>query len=132
MTLEQTAHELVRLSHDWATAEQHGDITFLSGVLADDFVGVGPRGFTLTKPEWLARLQSGDLRYTSIEWDDVQARVYGDSAVLVGRQTQSGAYQQHDIQGQFRTTLVFVEQQGKWRLASLHLSPIAGPPSTNT
>ena len=55
-------------------------------------------------------------------------RVYGDAGVVVGRETVEGKYQDHDLQGQFRTTLVFVKQQGRWLLANLHLSPIAGRP----
>jgi ketosteroid isomerase-like protein len=33
------------------------------------------------------------------------------------------------VDAQLRTTLVFIRQQGQWRLASLHYSPIGQPPS---
>jgi hypothetical protein len=57
-------------------------------------------------------------------------RVYNnDAAVLIGRQVQNGAYRGNTIQGQLRTTLVFVQQQGQWRLASLQLSTIGQPPN---
>ena len=80
----------------------------------------------LTKEQWLARYQSGDLRQDSFTWDDVRLRIYGDAAVATGRQTQQGTFQGHDIAGQFRVTQVFVRQGERWRLAALHLSPIAG------
>jgi Domain of unknown function (DUF4440) len=101
-----------------------GDAAFLGRVLADDFVGIGPRGFTLTREQWLARYESGDLRYENIDWD-AQVHPYGDAAVVTGRQTQEGEYQDYDVRGQFRTTLVSVKQQGRRLLIGLHLSPIA-------
>jgi ketosteroid isomerase-like protein len=125
---ERTDKDLDALGQEWAAAELRGDTTFLTRTLADDFVGVGPRGFLLTKEQWLARFASGDLRYDSFALDEVQVRAYGDAAVVTGRQTQTGAYRGHDVRDRFRVTLVFVRQGGRWRLAALHLSPIADGP----
>jgi ketosteroid isomerase-like protein len=128
MSQVDTEQEVLRLASAWATAELYGDVAFLEGTLADDFIGVGPLGFLLTKQEWLARHQSGDLRYESFNLDEVKVRVYNDAAILTGRQVQNGVYRGNSIAAQFRTTLVFVSQQGQWRLASLHLSPIGQAP----
>jgi ketosteroid isomerase-like protein len=129
MNREHTEQEVVRLADAWAAAELRGDTTFLESTLADDFVGIGPLGFMLTKQEWLARHQAGDLKYESFNLDEVQVRVYNnDAAVLTGHQVQNGAYRGNSIQAQFRTTLVFVQHQGQWRLASLHLSTIGQAP----
>ena len=128
MNREQIEQEVLRLADIWATAELHGDTTFLEKTLSDDFIGIGPLGFMLTKQEWLARHRSGDLKYESFTLDEVKVRVYNDAAVLTGRQVQNAAYRGNPILGQFRTTLVFVQQQGQWRLASLQLSTIGQPP----
>ena len=120
---------LEKLAQDLTEAERRNDVAFLAHSLADDFVGIGPRGFMLTKDEWLARHKSGDLRYESFELDEVKIRVYGDAAVLTGRETTKVKYRGQDQQGQFRTTEIFVKQHGQWRLAGLQLSPIAPPPS---
>lgn len=52
-------------------------------------------------------------------------RSYGDTVVATGCLSQSGTYQGRDVTGQFRGTQVFVRQDGQWRLAGLHLSPLA-------
>src|SRR5258706_11124100 len=116
MNREHAEQEVMRLADTWATAELRGEPTFLESTLADDFIGIGPLGFMLTKQEWLARHQSGDLKYESFSLDEVKVRVYNEAAILTGRQVQNAAYRGNSIQGQFRTTLVFV-QQGQWRLA---------------
>ena len=129
MNVEQIEQEVLRLADAWATAELRGDTAFLEARLTDDFIGIGPLGFMLTKQEWLARHRSGDLKYEAFNLDEVKVRVYNDAAVLTGRQVQNAAYRGNPIQGQFRTTLVFVQQQGQWQLASLQLSTIGQPPS---
>ena len=129
MNREYVEQEVVRLADAWATAELQGDTAVLERTLADDFVGIGPLGFMLTKQEWLARHQSGDLKYASFSLDEIKVRVYNDAAILIGHQVQNGTYRGNSIQGQFRITLVFVQQQGQWKLASLQLSPIGQPPN---
>jgi ketosteroid isomerase-like protein len=131
--MQEHVGQLERLGQDWAAAELGGDTAALGRILARDFVAVGPRGFTLTREQWLSRHDSGSLTYTVFEWDEVQVRVHGNAAVMVGRQTASAVYEdgdvRHEIQDQFRATLIFVEEQGRWLLLGLHLSPIAGPPA---
>lgn len=129
MNREQTEQEVLRLADTWAAAELRGNTAFLEDRLSDDFIGIGPLGFMLTKQEWIARHQSGDLKYQSFSLDEVKVRVYSDAAILTGRQVQEAAYRGNPIPGQFRITLVFIQHQGQWRLASLQLSAIGQPPS---
>ena len=128
MNREQTEQEVAQLADTWATAELQRDTAFLEKVLADDFVGVGPLGFLLTRQEWLARHQTGDLKYTAHALDEAQVRVYNEAAILIGRLTQEATYRGNPVNAQLRTTLVFVRQHGQWQLASLHFCNIGQPP----
>jgi hypothetical protein len=76
--------ELNKFIEDWANAELAGGTTFLHATLADNFVGVGPLGFVLTKEQWLGRF-AGGLSYESFALDEVEARLYGDAAVVTSR-----------------------------------------------
>jgi len=129
MNLEQTEQAVAQLADVWAAAEVRGDVPFLEQTLADDFIGVGPLGFLLTKQQWLARHQSGEMKYTVHTLDETQARVYDGAAIVIGRLTQEATYQGNPINAQLRTTLVFIQQQGQWRLAGLHFCTIGQPPT---
>ena len=126
--MNDRTEELAELAGDWAAAELRGDAAFLEDVLTDDFVGVGPLGFMLTKEQWMGRF-AGGLSYESFAIDEVDVRLYGGAAVVTARQKQAGGFQGNDVGGDFRATLVFVERGGRWLLAGWHASPIAGVPS---
>jgi len=121
---ETVENEVRGVADAWTAAERRGDIARLDGTLVEDFVGIGPRGFLLTKEEWLARHRTGDLKYESFELADVRVRLYRDTAVLTARQVAKATYRGQSVPGQFRATLVFVKEAERWLLAGLHLSPI--------
>ena len=123
-----TIEELNELGQTWADAELHGDIAMLDQLIADDFLGIGPLGFGLTKGQWLERFTSGDLKHEYFTWDKAKPRLYGDMAVITGRQTMTGTHQGNPIQGQFRVTQVLVKQPDRWLIVGLQLSPMMQPP----
>ena len=114
----------------WAAAEQDNDAGRLDGLLADDFVGVGPLGYVLGRDQWLGRFANG-LENRSFAVEEAQARDYGAAAVVVGVLAQDTSYQGRDNSGRFRLTLVAVRPADRWLLASAHIGMLqqpAGPP----
>ena len=127
-TTVATRDLVLDLVQRWTDAERKGDAEPLAPLLAEDFVLVGPLGFVLDKQQFLGSRRSGDLTHESFMFDEVQVRVYGDNAVVIGTQTQKSTYQGREASGRFRVTLIAVQQQQRWLLAGIHLSPIAAPP----
>lgn len=113
---------------DWAEAERQGDVEQLEQQLDDDFVGVGPLGFVLSKQDWLMRFSHG-LTYDGFSLEGTQVRRDGDTAIVIGTQNQSGSMQGNPLPfSSVRSTLVLRYRPGGWRLASIHMSFIAGTP----
>jgi ketosteroid isomerase-like protein len=110
----------------WTEAERTGDIATLDHTLTDDFVGVGPLGFMLPKPAWLARHQPRELHYDTFELDELEVRTFGKVALVTARQTGKGHYHGAPIPEAVRSTLVPVDDGGESRLAGTHMSFIAG------
>jgi hypothetical protein len=124
------AHEQITdLVRRWVEAEVHDNADALESLLAADFVGVGPRGFVLTREQWLARYRSGGLHNDSFALEEPAVRLYGETAVVVGIQNQSVSFQGHDASGRFRATLICARQDGDWRIAGWQASgPIPAMP----
>jgi len=112
----------------FAGAEAKGDSDTLERLLTDDFRGVGPLGFVLTKQQWIGRYRSGALEPTAFDLSDVLVREYGDTAIVLAASTQEGSYNGHPANGEFRLTLVLVKADTSWQVAHCHLSGPLGPP----
>ena len=111
-----------RLDDERIQAQIHADAAALDRIYADDFIGVGPSGTVRTKPQVLADFTSRELKFQSITTDEVQVRVYENTAVETGRSTMIGQDKGKDVPRDTRFTRVWVKQRGLWRLVANHYS----------
>lgn len=110
----------------WAEAERTGDVAALDELLSDTFRGVGPHGFVLTKEAWIARYRSGDLVHRTFHWEPGEVRAFGDTAIVIGNQSQQTTYQGRDVEnGRLRLTQVLLRRDGIWQLVSIHVGNLA-------
>src|SRR5258707_5914107 len=105
-----------KLDNERIQAQIHADPTALDRIYAADFIGVGPSGTVRTKPQVILDFTSGDLKFQSITTDDVQVRVYGNTAVETGRSTMNGQDKGQTVPRDTRFTRVWVKQQRRWRI----------------
>ena len=125
--MTNSADVIRAIGSTWVDAELAADVETLDALATDDFRLVGPFGFVLDKQQWLDRYRSGDFATTTLTWHDVDVRVYGDSVVTIGTQSQRGAYKGSPANGDFRITHVFVRRNDRWMIASMQLSPTTAP-----
>jgi len=118
-----SVHDAIRkLDNERIQAQIHADAAALDRLYADDFIGVGPSGTVRTKPQVIADFTSGRLKFQSITTDDVQVRVYGNTAVETGRSTMNGQDEGRTVPQLTRFLRVWVKQRGRWRLVANHYS----------
>ena len=108
-------------------AQIGADAAALDRIYADDFIGVGPSGTVRTKKQVILDFTSGTLRFQSITTDEVQVRVYENTAVETGLSTMDGQDKGKTVPRNTRFTRVWVKQQGFWRLVANHYSVRSAP-----
>ena len=113
-----------QLDHERIQAQIGANAVALNRIYADDFIGVGPSGTVRTKAQVISDFTSGDLKFQSITTDEVQVRVYENTAVETGRSTMVGQDKGKAVPRDTRFTRVWVKQQGRWRLVLNHYSPL--------
>jgi ketosteroid isomerase-like protein len=113
---------LKQLDQERIQAQIGADAAALDRLYAEDFIGIGPSGTVRAKAQVIADFTSGRLRFQTITTDDVQWRVYGDTAVETGRSTMNGQDGEKIVPRDNRFTRVWVKRQGRWQLVANHYS----------
>ena len=113
---------LKQLDQERIQAQIGADAVALDRLYAEDFIGIGPSGTVRAKAQVIADFTSGSLRFQSITTDDVQWRIYGDTAVETGRSTMTGQDSEKTVPRDNRFTRVWVKRQGRWQLVANHYS----------
>jgi ketosteroid isomerase-like protein len=117
--------ELIKLENEWADAWVKSDVAFNDRIMADDFTWTSPWGMVFTKADDLALVRSGEDVITSWALADMNVRVYGDAAVVTGRDTIKETYKGKDVSSQYRWTHTWVKRDGRWQCVAGHSSEIA-------
>ena len=123
-----TETEVLDLVDPLAKAEQGNDPEALEGLLADDFVGVGPLGFVLTASSgWPASATAWEPAFAV---EDAQ-RDYGTAAVVVGVGPRRPASRAATTPAGSASPWSRRRPDGRWLLANAHIGTLqqpGGPP----
>ncbi len=76
-------------------------------------------------------MKSGRRKYYSITPGEIQVRVYGETAVLIGPVEMKLNAGGRDLTLQIRFTSVCVQQGGKWRMVAWQSKAIPAPAGGN-
>lgn len=114
----QTPEQAKSLDRKWADATMHADATALNDLLADDLTYTHTGGNTQTKAEFIVSLREKKIRYDSIEFEDANARVYGNTAVITSRVHVKVTVDGRDVTLHPCFLHVWVKRNDRWQLVA--------------
>ena len=127
-TDDVTLAELLATSEDLAAAIVSNDPERIAAILAYDWVMVSETGVS-SRQEFLAVVESGDLTHSAMQIvSAARVRIYGETAVMTGRITNTAHYKGQRFDADEWTTDVFVRRDGRWVCALTHITAAVPAP----
>lgn len=116
---------LITLAEDWPEAIVSNDATRIGSFMADEWVIVSASGVS-AKEQFLSLVESGELTHSAMTGGSrPRIRVYGATAVLTGRVTNTAHYKGQRFDADEWTTDVFVNRNGRWLCVLSHITAAA-------
>ena len=120
----ETEQLLRQMNDDWTKALVRADRVTLDRIMADDFFFAYPMEGD-DKAQFVGDVVSGDVKVESLTRENITVRIWGDTAVLTGRDSARWSYQGRDFSGHYKVINVYARRDGKWRLVSVQACPIS-------
>ncbi len=89
------------------------DVSAMDRIEAPDFTITTPNGVYRNKPLQLSQAPRNQFEF--ITWDDIQIRVYGETAVVTFHVVRKSKGSDRE---QLRVLAVYVKQDGRWRVVA--------------
>jgi ketosteroid isomerase-like protein len=116
--------DLTKIENDWGESYIKRDPSFAERITADDFTFVGSDGNMVEKSDYLMGIK-GNTIFKQFNIDELKIRIYGDTAIVIGRATITAKAGQSEVSGRYAFTDVFVKETGQWKAVSGHVTSIA-------
>jgi len=118
--------ELLKLQREWLDAYQKHDAAALERIEADDFTLTEGDGKVTTKAEDVASVKNAKPPQPDDAFDvqDVKVRLYGDTAVLIGRVIIRYRNKGQMVAEQYRYTDTYLKRRGRWQVVASQLTRI--------
>jgi uncharacterized protein (TIGR02246 family) len=127
---DQAAEEVRALERAWLDAYENRDAEAMDAIVAEDFTITFPNGSIETKPqmmESIRRPRGQESPSVKFHTEDVEARVYGDTVVLIGRVVAEYSRGEETMVDESRYTDTYVKRNGRWQVVASHLSNVLEP-----
>jgi ketosteroid isomerase-like protein len=118
---EDVQQTVTRLEREWVSAILAKDTAAIDRLLAADFVGT-TNDQKYFKDDAIRDVKTGI--HESLELNDIEVRVFGNTAIATMSQNEKSRHGNEDFSGQYLFTDVWVKTDGQWRAVSSHGSRI--------
>ena len=122
----EVEQHLRQLDDEWVKAVVRGDAETLNRIIADDFFFAYPLEGD-DKAQFIGDVTSGDLKIEHVSREQANVRVFGNTAVLTGRDSATWLYHGRELSGQYKIIKVYSMRGGRWQLCAYQACPMAQP-----
>jgi uncharacterized protein (TIGR02246 family) len=107
--------ELIKIENDWGNAWVKNDAKALDLIYATEYMEINGSGKTLNKKEAIKADVSDKYEGKSFQLSELKVRIYGQTAVVTGRNIASFICEGKAGADDVRYTDVYVKRDGRWQ-----------------
>jgi|ERR1043166_4061886 ketosteroid isomerase-like protein len=112
---KETERYILESERQWAESVATGNPSAIERILADDFVGVDPKGVLYNKRQMVADTRNAPKNYVSNRLNDVKIRFYGNTAIAQGSEMWE---KRSGERGRFVWTDTWLQRNGRWQIVA--------------
>ena len=113
--------QLHQMKFTWLIEKKYDS---LDVILNNRLLYVHSNGWTETKPDILADLQSGKLNYSNVKVEEAKARVFEHTGIVNGHGIFAVIMDGKPYEFTLNYTEVYINEKGKWTLVSRHANKL--------
>src|ERR1051325_2788269 len=110
---KETERYILESERQWAESVATGDTSAIERTLADDFIGVDPKGHQYAKQQMIDETRDAPNHFVSNRVNDVKVRFYGNTAIAQGSETWE---KRSGERGRFVWTDTWLQRDGRWQI----------------
>jgi uncharacterized protein (TIGR02246 family) len=122
MSIDNDEQQILALHEAGDRALMSADLAVLAQIFADDYVQYNEAGKAFTKQDVLESFRSGAIRYPSIVSTGRQIRVFGDTAIVHGAESDEVESDGKRFSVRYVYLDVLRKQNGEWKLVASQLA----------
>ena len=115
--------QLRQMNDEWVKALVRRDAATLDRIMADDFVFTYPLEGD-DKSQFINDVVSGSLNVQHLARENVNVRIWGNTAVITGLDSAKWTYQGRDFSGKYKIVHVYANRDDEWRLVAVQACPM--------
>jgi ketosteroid isomerase-like protein len=112
----EAERELLKINKEYDEALVRGDIAALDLIFGDEFIYTSTSGEVVNKRQQLELVRSGLMKIASGVSDDLQVRLYGNVALVLGSFKARGQFKGQAFDSTERYTSVWIKRGRRWQL----------------
>jgi ketosteroid isomerase-like protein len=124
-----TERYILESERQWAESVATGDTSAIERILADDFIGIDPKGHLYTKQKMIDGTRNAPKYFVSNRLNDVKVRFYGNTAIAQGSETWE---KRSGERGRFVWTDTWLRRNGLWQIVAAEDMIAPENPSSST
>lgn len=120
--------ELTKVEEEWHSAYVKHDPSILECILAEEYVSISSNGGSADKAQTIAGLKRDDSQYEYSTPHDLDIRIYGDGAIVIGRTKEKWKNKKgEEFTAEYRWTDLFVKRDGRWQCVAAQVARVPPP-----